>query len=445
MATWGDSNRRSRRDDRGEAPARGRSASPSSGSRASSKGSSASSAGGGSARSSGGKAASSARSGGDVAPKPSVRGGRAPAPETPPRGTDRSSARAASGRRSPDAGDDTSRHNPSTSELRHAVEGREHEFLGIGLIVLGVLLGLAIYVDLAGPLGAGVEAVVGWFTGLARFVLPPVLVAGGVAVVRRGRSGHPFRLVLGWTITTFAVLGLLHIAAGPTSVFDHLDEVDGAGGLLGAAVGGPLRSLLRDLASVVVLAASLLVGVMFISKASVRTMAGHTGRGVGAALSSLRRPRRAAADEVPTLYDGEADLDERPATPAPTVAMRTETVAPYDLAADDEFAPAPKAPKPARPRPAKVPAEAAPGEQAELDLGPGAQKGKWVLPPMNHLGRSASQTINQAEVDARGRMLVESLASHGVETRLVGQTVGPTVTRYELELGSGVKVARITS
>ena len=42
-------------------------------------------------------------------------------------------------------------------------------------------------------------------------------------------------------------------------------------------------------------------------------------------------------------------------------------------------------------------------------------------------------------------MLEESLASHGVETRLVGMTVGPTVTRYELELGAGVKVARVTT
>ena len=48
-------------------------------------------------------------------------------------------------------------------------------------------------------------------------------------------------------------------------------------------------------------------------------------------------------------------------------------------------------------------------------------------------------------VEERGRVLEGALASHGVETRLVGMTVGPTVTRYELELGPGVKVARVTS
>jgi S-DNA-T family DNA segregation ATPase FtsK/SpoIIIE len=40
---------------------------------------------------------------------------------------------------------------------------------------------------------------------------------------------------------------------------------------------------------------------------------------------------------------------------------------------------------------------------------------------------------------------VDALRAHGVDTGLVGYTVGPTVTRFELELGPGVKVARVTS
>ena len=64
---------------------------------------------------------------------------------------------------------------------------------------------------------------------------------------------------------------------------------------------------------------------------------------------------------------------------------------------------------------------------------------------LSYLTRSSQQTINKAEVEARGRTLIDALNSHGVETRLLGQTVGPTVTRYELELGAGVKVARVTS
>ncbi|MDQ3352638.1 MAG: DNA translocase FtsK, partial [Actinomycetota bacterium] len=71
--------------------------------------------------------------------------------------------------------------------------------------------------------------------------------------------------------------------------------------------------------------------------------------------------------------------------------------------------------------------------------------GTWRLPPLALLHRLGEQRVNTREVEARGAVLHESLSQHGVDTSLVGVTVGPTVTRYELELGAGVKVARVTT
>ena len=71
--------------------------------------------------------------------------------------------------------------------------------------------------------------------------------------------------------------------------------------------------------------------------------------------------------------------------------------------------------------------------------------GNWVLPSVSLLHRGASKSIDQGEAAGRGRILEQSLEQHGVDTTLAGMTVGPTVTRYELELGPGVKVARVTS
>ncbi|MFM8311240.1 MAG: DNA translocase FtsK, partial [Ilumatobacteraceae bacterium] len=433
MATWGEPSRRSRRERAG-------STRPASGKGSLAKGSAAkgSAAKGSAAKGSpakGSPAERSADKGGSSAAKQS-RGSRATAVETPPQGTARTAGR--SGRSTADMPDhDESR--AGGSPLRAAVEGREHEFLGIALVLVGVLLGLAVYLDLAGPLGDGVEQVVGWFAGAARYVVPPVLVVGGITVVRRGRSGSPFRLVLGWTVTVFATLGLLHVAGGPRDVFGNIDELDDAGGLLGAAIGAPLVGLLDVVATVVVLSALVLVGAMLIGGGSLRAMAGGAGRGIAAVVSSFRRPAAADAGER---------ADES-AVDASSGAARADT-GPYDLADDDDFAAEPeraprRQPQPKPPRPPKVPAAAEPGEQAELDLGPGAKKGKWVLPQMSTLGRSTAQAIDQREVDERGRALVDALSTFGVETRLVGQTVGPTVTRYELEMGTGVKVARITS
>ena len=71
--------------------------------------------------------------------------------------------------------------------------------------------------------------------------------------------------------------------------------------------------------------------------------------------------------------------------------------------------------------------------------------GGWTLPPRSLLHESKKMEQDQRQTDAAGVELVRALSAHGVETRLVGARVGPTVTRFELELGPGVKVARVTS
>jgi S-DNA-T family DNA segregation ATPase FtsK/SpoIIIE len=88
---------------------------------------------------------------------------------------------------------------------------------------------------------------------------------------------------------------------------------------------------------------------------------------------------------------------------------------------------------------------AGPTEQLAIDLGPAATPSAWKLPPVQLLKRGGAQDIDRRLVESGGRTLEDALAAHGVETRLVGMTVGPTVTRYELELGPGVKVGKVTS
>ena len=330
----------------------------------------------------------------------------------------------------------TSRRGQASAELRQAIEGREHEFAGIGFIAAGVLLGLAIYLNLAGPLGRGIETVVGWLTGLGRYVVPIALIAIGAALVGKGQSMRRFRLAIGWGLLGLSLLGLLHVVRGPGKIMANFDTLGRAGGWIGALVGEPLRSLIASGGAIVVLVAAFVGGALVLTGASLRTLVSHTGKGVGAFAMPIGRKARTAFGNMSTLKSDRQGSGE---LPMPTV---------YDAALDEDWDDEPaKARKPKAPRALPPPGAGDPGlvEQSELELGPGAQRGQWVLPPANYLNKSTQQTINKAEVEARGRTLVDALTSHGVETNLLGQTVGPTVTRYELELGSGVKVARVTS
>ena len=135
--------------------------------------------------------------------------------------------------------------------------------------------------------------------------------------------------------------------------------------------------------------------------------------------------------------EADDDIGEPQATFDPLAVSPTL----YDGADDDEFAePTPKAPRKKRvPKAAPAQSETAPVPAAPV------KPGEWHLPSMAMLEKAGEQSVDMKSVEARGATLQESLSQHGVDTQLVGFTVGPTVTRYELELGPGVKVAKVTS
>lgn len=72
--------------------------------------------------------------------------------------------------------------------------------------------------------------------------------------------------------------------------------------------------------------------------------------------------------------------------------------------------------------------------------------GDYVFPPMNLLRSSIASNIDSREETMVNRNRLEAaLKSFGISARIVGVTNGPTVTRYDVELDSGVKLARITN
>jgi S-DNA-T family DNA segregation ATPase FtsK/SpoIIIE len=199
-----------------------------------------------------------------------------------------------------------------------------------------------------------------------------------------------------------------------------------------------------------VLIAAFTGGLLLITQTSLRTMATNTGRGAATVARPIGRAARKALSDLSTLRSDRGDRDRPRRQPyddvdlsderhagAPDVHGEPLAPAIYDGAADDaDMFAAPAAPKRRRKK--------ASTDQAALPL-EGDAVGDWVLPPLSYLKQAGQQAINMKEVERRGQTLQESLASHNVDTELIGMTVGPTVTRYELELGPGVKVARITS
>ncbi len=309
------------------------------------------------------------------------------------------------------------------------------------------------------------------------------------------------RLALGGMVAIIAAAGLLHLWAGQPAWQDSVDDFVDAGGFLGWMIGAPLHIAFSGIGAAIVLIGLFIIGMVVITAMSVALWWGAGARRMDALGGSVQRfwghltgiePQKATqyrnddilledpsapiivgGQQVGEYRRGEAAKQKRVrgkkksgaevADEADPLLGSTAAVAKKDVHKPSSFSqlagldvrlaetvsePAAEAPDP-QPKPRKKPkiivSDTGPGEQTTLPLGPSVEGSAWKIPPLTLLNSGGSRAVDQNAVAEQGQQLERALASHGVDAHLVGMVVGPTVTRFELELGEGVKVSRITS
>ncbi len=346
-----------------------------------------------------------------------------------------------------------------TTALRTHLGRQSDEVWGVLLVLFGVLAALGIYADLTGPLGHVVRSGAGALFGWARLLVPVALVGVGIVLVREARS-EPGRVLIGLGFLVVAVTGLLHLACGAPHWRAPVHDLRGAGGLLGMLVAEPLRRVVAVPGAALVLVTLLGVSGLVLTRTSVRSAAHGFADGARLVGRLLRRAaawlttvgKRAEIDEATARHPSSTDQGE-----ARTAAASRDGGAVNDADRERAGGGAPGGPTGDRGDDAGVragrapieiavpPDDAVPAQQLTIDLGPATQPSQWKLPPVALLKRGDAVEIDRRRIEAQGRTLEEALAAHGVDTRVIGATTGPTVTRYELSLGPGVKVAKVTS
>ena len=275
-----------------------------------------------------------------------------------------------------------------------------------------------------------------------RFAVPFVLAWMAWTLLRSSETERSVRTGVGTTCLFVAGLGIAHLVRGPATFDAPAAELRRGGGVLGAGIAESIESLVAVPGAWIVCLLLAFFGVLVLFDLTLGMV----------------------ADMVADLFGRASDLvaDWYAAFTAPSVERPTDDEVTIDLAAADpadggdgepviELATPDPEPEPEvvvpEPEPPKVQVPETPvdsGEQLAIEM-VGPTETKWTLPKPSSLARSGAQTVDERAVHAGGRALEQALASHGVETKVIGMTVGPTVTRYELQLAPGVKVAKVTS
>jgi S-DNA-T family DNA segregation ATPase FtsK/SpoIIIE len=331
--------------------------------------------------------------------------------------------------------------------------GPEHRRDGVGLAVLGlaIVLGAATWTDGIGPVGAGLSDAVHVLIGALTMALPVVLFLVALRLLRH--PPHPEargRLIIGWVSVVAAVVGVAHVVGPDEETADRT----GAGGLLGWAVGTPLSAGVGSVVTVLLLVLLAFFGLLVVTATPVHQVPERLREWADRQLGRDDED----SDGYDELYDDEEDEQPAPKTrrgrkTAAAQVQDTLDTGVIDLRAMDE-APevvvAEPAPEPvAVRRPAVVDRTAPPEdlppieEPEQLRISP--VEGTYTLPSLSVLRPGTPPRAKSKANDVAIEAITGVLEQFNVDAAVTSFTRGPTVTRYEIELGNAVKVEKITA
>ncbi len=359
----------------------------------------------------------------------------------------------------------------SRRSVGRVLSGHRSDLLGLGAILVGLLSAVSLWFGAAGAVGVVVDDGLAAGVGLIRFVVPLGLIALGVALIRGtgadGDSEWPTRLMVGGILLLMSLSGLLHVLRGRPGINDNVDEWGAAGGVLGIGLGGSLHAAAAVTGSVLILVLLGIVGMIVLTGSSAWTLGQSLVTIVGPPLRWLKTQVQALFSDLSKSGSAGAPGSSETSASSETIINVSEgsdfgaVVAgavsagsvpeegpPADTAsragvtdAEPGDGPGESAPEPPlrRTRRPKLEPGLVTEQKLPLEMSP------WTLPPLSLLSRSSKQEIDTIDVVERGKRLQDTLAQFGVETSLLEPIVGPTVTRYVLTLGEGVKVTKFES
>jgi len=304
--------------------------------------------------------------------------------------------------------------------------------LGLALVALAVIAIAVTWFGADGPVAGAIGVLAEVVFGLARWVIPILLLGFAWRVMRHpADTSGTGRLLIGWLAILVSFSGMRAVAVGSPTPSEGVDAMSNAGGVLGWLVTAPFVAMLGPVLAIILMVIMLVFGVLVVTATPLAEIPRKV-RNMGRAAQQLGRsePEGYEADEPfasPVVSSKPPEVV--PEDPEP-LTEPLESLDPY-VADEPEL----DVTKPLEP----LPVDPTEIEQLRLtdDVDYSLPDPALLRPGSPH---KASSGANQRVTDA----LADVFRQFDVDAQVTGYTRGPTVTRYEVELGQSVRVEAVT-
>jgi DNA segregation ATPase FtsK/SpoIIIE, S-DNA-T family len=337
------------------------------------------------------------------------------------------------------------------------------DVIALAILALGIFLGAVAYAGVSGgPVGRGLIDGARFLFGAVGYALPISLILGGALLLMRELRppGRPLRTgsaFLVASVTLALASGTLGIGLGRLAghAFWHPDAFRTRGGILGqgefwlashliSATGAEILAMFLFVAGLLLVTGAGAAGIILSARQSVAGTTRVLRRTTGD-LAQTAVDRTAPRPAAEPLLPPEPDTSE-------LVIRATHVEAPppgeFDAEEPEEL------PEPPSQLPVDEEAEGEPPLPEPGDLTPQGRyrdsvtddpSFNWRVPSARFLVRS---TGDAAKPDTAGqeqvaRTLLETLGHFGIDAKVIGRVTGPHITRYEIRLAPGTKVAKV--
>jgi S-DNA-T family DNA segregation ATPase FtsK/SpoIIIE len=289
---------------------------------------------------------------------------------------------------------------------------RTYDILGIVLLALAAITFLSLLLSGTGVLGGAINSVFRALFGRGSWIVPLFLALLGGGFIAGKKKLEVTHMGIGLSLIFLSVLGML--AKSLHGDFFDSDIVAASGGYFGAVLGWVFDSLLGR-AGMIGLGALTTIGLVLCLPVPIRAILGQAKDQAKELKDKARPIVSEAKPRVKALV--QAKMEEEEDQPRPIEAPKKKAkplvrdLSPMPAAIDTP-----------------MPAEG------------------YHLPPLTLLADPVAKPKRSAqEMQKNIEILEGTLEEFGIDANVVEVATGPTVTRYECQLGPGIRVARITA